>query len=127
MEEAASSHQVEINTVQAMQSLFNGQLGAFAYLVFILLYMPCVATIGAIYKEIGSFWAAFSTVWSVVIAYSAAVTCYQIGMLGTTPIQSLITLGLTALLTATTFALLIFWGRKQAPEEDRLIRVAHVP
>ena len=127
VEEAASSHQVEINTVQAMQSLFNGQLGAFAYLVFILLYMPCVATIGAIYKEIGSFWAAFSTVWSVVIAYSAAVTCYQIGMLSTTPIQSLITLGLTFLLTATAFALLIFWGRKQAPEEDRLIRVAHVP
>lgn len=127
VEEAAASHQVEINTIQAMQSLFNGQLGAFSYLVFILLYMPCVATIGAIYKEIGSFWAAFSTIWSVVIAYSAAVTCYQIGMLSTTPLQSLITLGLTILLCVLAFACLVFWGRKQAPEEDRLIRVAHIP
>ncbi|MCY3885634.1 MAG: ferrous iron transport protein B [Gammaproteobacteria bacterium] len=126
LESAASSHQVEINTIEAMKSLFHGQLGAFSYLVFILLYMPCVATIGAIYKELGAFWAAFSTVWSVVIAYSAAVSCYQLGMLGTTPVQSLLTLGLTVLLACAAFGLLIFWGRKQAPAEDRMIPVAQI-
>ena len=125
-EEAASANQVEINTIMAMRSLFNGQLGAFSYLVFVLLYMPCVATIGVIYKELGAFWAAFSTSWSVVIAYAAAVTCYQVGMLGVQPIQSLITLAITLVLATSAFALLIVWGRRKAPDEDRLIPVAEV-
>ena len=45
-----------------MQTLFNGESGAFAYLLFILLYMPCVATVGVIYKEIGAFWAVFFSI-----------------------------------------------------------------
>lgn len=127
VEGAATSNQVEVNTIKAMQALFHGQLGAFSYLVFVLLYMPCVATIGVIYKELGAFWATFSTAWSLVIAYSAAVTCYQVGMLGAQPIQSLITLGITLLATCVVFALLILWGRRGAPKEDRLIRVSQVP
>lgn len=122
-EQAASTHQVEVNTIMAMKALFHGQLGAFSYLVFVLLYMPCVATIGVIYKEIGAFWATFSAGWSLVIAYSAAVVCYQIGMLGTQPLRSLLTLGITIAGTCVVFTLLIFWGRKKAPSEDRLIRV----
>ncbi|GIS70377.1 MAG: hypothetical protein CM1200mP9_11980 [Gammaproteobacteria bacterium] len=50
---AANNQAVEINTIAAMRSLFDGELGAFSYLLFVLLYMPCVATIGAIYKELG--------------------------------------------------------------------------
>lgn len=127
VEGAATSNQVEVNTIMAMQSLFHGQLGAFSYLVFVLLYMPCVATIGVIYKELGAFWATFSTAWSLVIAYSAAVTCYQVGMLAAQPIKSLITLGITLLATCVVFALLILWGRRGAPQEDRLIRISQVP
>ena len=63
-----------------MQRLFATSLAAFAYLVFILLYMPCAATIGAIYKELGAFWATFSTAWSVVTAYCFAVIVFQIGI-----------------------------------------------
>ncbi len=124
--DAASSHQVEINTIMAMKELFHGGVGAFSYLVFILLYMPCVATIGVIYKEIGAFWAAFSTVWSVVIAYSAAVTCYQLFLLPTQPLTSLITLGLTLAIGGVAFALLIYWGKHKAPSEDRLIEVSQL-
>ncbi|MBT3205200.1 MAG: Fe(2+) transporter permease subunit FeoB, partial [Gammaproteobacteria bacterium] len=36
-----------------MSERFDGQAGAFSYLLFILLYFPCVATIGAIAKEAG--------------------------------------------------------------------------
>ena len=71
---AADNQAVEINTIAAMRSLFDGELGAFSYLLFILLYMPCVATIGAIYKELGPFWAVFSTSWSVVVAYALMFT-----------------------------------------------------
>ncbi len=76
---AAAEQDVAINTVTAMQQLFDGQLGAFSYLLFVLLYVPCVATVAVIYKEHGAGWATFSTTWSILLAYCAAVLCYQIG------------------------------------------------
>lgn len=76
---AAAEQDVAINTVTAMQQLFDGQLGAFCYLLFVLLYIPCVATVAVIYKEHGAGWAAFSTAWSILLAYCSAVLCYQLG------------------------------------------------
>lgn len=112
-EAAAAEQEVALDTVAAMQSLFHGEIGAFSYLLFILLYMPCVATIGAIYKEIGAFWAAFSTGWSVLAAYSAAVICYQIGVFGENPWAATGWLAAAVALAAAGFALLIFWGQQR--------------
>lgn len=113
---AAADQEVQINTISAMQALFDGQVGAFAYLLFVLLYMPCVATIGVIYKEIGRFWAAFSVLWSFVIAYSAAVIAYQLGTFSAHPISSLAwTLG-CCVSTVLLFYALIYWGRRSTPE-----------
>ena len=84
-EATAADQDVELDTIAVMRTLFHGELGAFSYLLFILLYMPCVATIGVIYKEIGAFWAVFSTAWSVVMAYSVAVIVYQVGSWAATP------------------------------------------
>ncbi len=109
----AEAQEVQINTITAMQNLFDGQIGAFAYLLFILLYMPCVATIGVIYKEIGSFWAAFSVLWSFVVAYSGAVIVYQIGHLGETPGSALLSLTITAAVAGALFSALIFWGKRR--------------
>jgi ferrous iron transport protein B len=61
-----------------MAARFDGQAGAFAYLLFILLYSPCVATIGAIRRESGPRWAAFVVAWSTGIAFISASLFYQI-------------------------------------------------
>ena len=123
----AQNNDVQINTVAAMKALFHGGLGAFSYLVFVLLYMPCVATIGVIWKEIGRFWACFSMIWSVVIAYTAAVTCYQLGLIASQPLQSLITTALALCLAATAFVLLVFWGKKNAKNDnERLIGIVEI-
>ena len=117
-EAAASEQAVEINTIQAMRGLFHGELGAFSYLLFILLYMPCVATIGVIYKEIGAGWAVFSTAWSLAVAYAAAVLCYQIGSFGEHPVSSTIwILGITAFATAAFYGLIVF-GRRFCRRQD---------
>ena len=50
---------------------------AFAYLLFILLYTPCVAAIGAIVREVGGRWATFVSLWTFGFAYAAAVATYQ--------------------------------------------------
>jgi ferrous iron transport protein B len=120
---AAAAQDVTITTIQAMQNLFHGELGAFSYLLFILLYMPCVATIGVIYKELGAFWAGFSTTWSVVIAYSSAVLCYQLGHIAETPATSLAwAAGVTAA-AGTVFAALVFYGRQRQPRLIPLVTI----
>ncbi len=61
----------------AMSERFDGRIGAFAYLLFILLYFPCVATIGAIAREAGKPWAAFVAAWTTGVAYYTATVFYQ--------------------------------------------------
>lgn len=108
----AEQQAVNMSTIGAMQTLFPGQLAAFAYLLFILLYMPCVATIGVIFKEVGSFWAAFSVLWSVTVAYAAAVSVYQLGHLSTAPGTALLWLGIAGLAVFGVFRGLVYWGRR---------------
>ena len=108
----AADQQVELDTIAVMRTLFHGELGAFSYLLFILLYMPCVATIGVIYKEIGSFWAIFSTAWSVIVAYSVAVVVYQVGTWSSDPAAATGWLAMVTAFAAIGFTLLIRWGKK---------------
>lgn len=115
LEGAASENQVATGTIARLQTSFDGQLGAFSYLLFVLLYMPCVATIGVIVKEIGRFWAVFSTLWSVVLAYTAATLCYQLGSMTADPSGALITSAVALLVAGGMFALLILFGRRKTP------------
>jgi ferrous iron transport protein B len=75
---AAAAQEVNLDVFGAMAARFDGQVGAFAYLLFILLYSPCVATIGAIRREAGPRWAAFVVAWSTGIAFISASLFYQI-------------------------------------------------
>jgi len=57
-------------------------LKAFSFLLFILIYFPCVAVIAAIKKEAGSWkWAAFTIVSTTGLAWLVAFGVYQIGSL----------------------------------------------
>lgn len=79
---------------QKMESLFNGWQGAFAYLVFVLLYTPCAAAIGALVKEGGLLWTGVVTGWSTSVAYVGAVCTYQILTFAQHPVSSLIAMGI---------------------------------
>jgi ferrous iron transport protein B len=68
---------VSAGTFGAMEARFDGRAGAFAYLLFVLLYFPCVATIGAIVRETSRPWAAFVAAWSTGIAFVTATLFYQ--------------------------------------------------
>ncbi len=57
-------------------------LSAYAFLVFVLLYTPCVAVIGVIKRETNSwFWMFFSLFYQLVIAFTLSAAVYQIGSL----------------------------------------------
>ncbi len=57
-------------------------LSAYSFMIMSLLYIPCIATIGVIYRETNSWkWTAFSVAYSILIGWGAAVLFYQIGQL----------------------------------------------
>ena len=74
---AASEQEVKTDTFVAMQHSFDGKAGAFAYLLFILLYAPCVAATAAIYRETNTGWTLFVVFWTTGIAYMTATIFYQ--------------------------------------------------
>lgn len=67
--------------LDAMKSLFGSPAAVFAYLVFILLYSPCIATLGALGRELGQGWMLASFIWSTSLAYWLATLCYQLAQL----------------------------------------------
>lgn len=57
-------------------------LTAFSYLLFVLLYFPCIATIAAIKGETGSWrWALFAAAYTTCLAWIVSAAVFQIGML----------------------------------------------
>jgi len=76
-----ADHNMTKSAMGNMQKSFISPAAAFAYLLFVLLYVPCVSTIGTIAREIGTKWAYFSSAWSLSVAYSAAVIFYQLSLI----------------------------------------------
>ena len=55
---------------------------AFSYLLFVLIYFPCIATIAAIKGETGSWkWAMFAALYTTLLAWIISAVFYQIGSL----------------------------------------------
>jgi len=67
--------------------LFGGEIAgsaftpvsAYAFLVFTLLYFPCVATVATLRRETNAAWATVSVVNSLLVAWLAAFAAFQIG------------------------------------------------
>ena len=57
------------------------QAVALAFVLFVLLYFPCVATITTLRKEVGWIWAAFSVVHSLALAWVVAWLAFHAGSL----------------------------------------------
>ena len=56
-------------------------LTAFSFLLFVLLYFPCVATIATLRREAGKVWAWFTVFHSLSLAWLVSFLVYQIGSL----------------------------------------------
>ncbi|MEE4245789.1 MAG: ferrous iron transport protein B [Kangiellaceae bacterium] len=76
-DEVTEEQGVQQETLTTMASLFDGQVGAFSYLVLILLYTPCVAVLGAIKREAGAKWMWLVIGWTSYLAYALSTVIYQ--------------------------------------------------
>lgn len=104
-ENTADALDVTDGLIGVMYERFDGQAGAFAYLLFILLYFPCVATIGAIARETGKVWASFVAFWTTSLAYITAVLFYQLARFSENPTTASLTITIII-----AFSILLFVG-----------------
>ncbi len=71
--------EVEPTVFKEMRSRFTGgSKGAFAYLLFILLYVPCLVAVAAAFKEMGWKLTLFQAYYSTMLAWVIATLYYQI-------------------------------------------------
>ncbi len=74
--------QEETDLQSALKPVFS-ERAAIAFIVFVLLYMPCVAALAAFRQEFGWGWAGFAALYLTSVAWIAAVVVYQgAGILG---------------------------------------------
>ncbi len=88
LETQAEEQEVSVNTFAEMQKRFGNSNAAFAYLLFILIYIPCVAAIAAVYRETNMKWTMFSVVYLSVLAWIVSTMFYQISMFAVQPAVS---------------------------------------
>jgi len=67
--------------VHAVTEVFT-PLSAYSFMVFTLLYIPCLATAATIQKETGSKkWTLFAIVYALIIAYILSFVIFRLGLL----------------------------------------------
>ncbi len=107
--------EVDASIFSNLQHHFVSGYAAFAYLIFILLYTPCVAAMGAYVREFGAKYARFIAVWTMGLAYGSAALFYQVTHFNAHPMSSTLwILGIVGLSLAV-----YYWlkkeGRKSQP------------
>ena len=122
---AAIDQEVNVSTFATMENLFSSQLAAFSYLVFVLLYTPCVAVMGAMYREAGMKWMLFVATWSTGLAYITASVVYQVGNFKQSPMFSAFWLLGCAVVIALAISSMRIYGNKMAAK-SRLIPVVNI-
>lgn len=69
--------EISTGTVSKMEKSFSNNHAAMAYLIFILLYTPCAAALGTIYREASWRWMLFVAGWTFFIGWTCATFYYQ--------------------------------------------------
>lgn len=103
---------VGAGTFGAMGKLFDGKIGAIAYMLFILMYFPCVAAMAAVYRETNMRWTVFIAVWTTGLAYVSATSFYQLATFARHPTFSAAWLAGCALVFITVILVMRSMGKE---------------
>ena len=77
IEASKGDGEMETGAMGVMGSKFGSAAAAYSYLIFVLLYIPCISVMGAIARESSRGWMTFSILWGLNIAYSLSTLYYQ--------------------------------------------------
>lgn len=111
------------SSAEMMRAQFDGQAGAFAYLLFILLYFPCVSAVSAIAREVNKKWATFSVLWTTSLAYWIAAVFYQFATYAEHPLYSGLWGGGGILFIVLTYLTLKYIGKREHRRRELPTRI----
>lgn len=114
----AEDQEVDVSVFANLQGKFGSAHSAFAYLLFILLYTPCVAAMGAYVREFGAKYARFIAVWTMGLGYFSAVLYNQVAHFSVNPLTSSIWIAVVFAVGLMTYLLL-----KREAKRSRLVEV----
>jgi ferrous iron transport protein B len=108
IEASKGDGEMAVGSMGVMSSKFGSAVSAYSYLIFVLLYVPCVSVMGAIARETSRGWMTFSIAWGLNVAYSLATLFYQIASFGQHPQSSIMIIAIVLIVNA----LILFALRK---------------
>lgn len=109
IEASKGDGEMGVGSMGMMSSKFGTSISAYSYLIFVLLYVPCVSVMGAIARESSRGWMTFSILWGLNVAYSLATLFYQVATFSQHPQYSA-----TAILIVLLFNALVLLGLRKA-------------
>lgn len=112
---AAEEQNVSKTIFGNMANRFDGKIGAFAYLLFILLYIPCAATIATIHRETNRLWATFSVAYLSLLGWTIATLFYQTATFSRHPLSSASWIIAIISLFLIIIGILIYLGKPNKP------------
>ncbi len=116
---AAEEQQVSASIFGNLQHYFSTGHAAFAYLIFVLLYTPCVAAMGAYVREFGAKYARFIALWTMGMAYCVATLYFQASQFALQPLAS--TVWIVAIFAIC--AVVYLWMKRQGRRADQPLEV----
>jgi len=90
IEASKGDGEMATGSMGVMSEKFGSPAAAYSYLIFVLLYVPCISVMGAIARESSRGWMGFSILWGLNIAYSLSTLFYQMASFSAHPRYSLV-------------------------------------
>lgn len=112
-EAAAQVQQVHYTTFGQMAERFGTPTAAIAFLLFVLLYFPCVSATAAVYRETNLSWTVFVAAWTTGLAYWVATAYYQLMTFAAHPLFSFLWLLGLGVVMGIVIMGLKYWGDRQ--------------
>ena len=101
--------------LDAMRRNFGGQAEAFAYLLFVLIYSPCLAALIVLGREAGWRWMGFSIVYQTMLAWMVATAYYQAANFLAEPVRASGWLLAVAAVAVGGYGVLHWAGKRLTP------------
>lgn len=121
------SNEVNDETVTKIQQYFTSEAAVIAYLIFILLYTPCVAALGSVYREAGLKWTLLVASWTFIIGWILATGYYQFHLLNQGSSNALFWIIGLAIALFVLFMLLRWMGKAEIfSQSQAIIAQSHV-
>lgn len=118
---AAEAQEVSYTTFGQMATRFGNTTAAIAFLLFVLMYFPCVSATAAVYRETNLGWTIFVACWTTGLAYWVATFYYQSMTLNQHPVRAIVWLvGLSLVMVGTLMGLKRFSDRRRM-QPQRLV------